>query len=364
MSHKKLFIPGPTEVLPDILEAMAMPMIGHRSKDYSALQGETTPKVQQCLYTKNQIIVSTSSSTGLMEAAVLNFVRPGKKVLACMCGAFSDRWSKIAKANNKDVIELKVDWGMGIHPEMIDDILAKQAEEIDLVLLVMNETSTGVLNPAKEIQAVVNKYRDAGVMMAIDAVSAMMVVPIKVDEWEVDFVLAGVQKAWSLPPGLAVAAMSERAIERANEVPHRGYYFDLLEYVKSNAKDQTPSTPAISQINALRVMATRILEQEGLENRWARHARQADMVRNWATSRGFEIFPEKGFYSQALTCVKNNLGISVADLNSALGKRGKMISNGYGKLKEETFRISHMGDIYEKDLEELLADIDDILGFK
>ncbi len=364
MSHKKLFIPGPTEVLPDILEAMAMPMIGHRSKDYAALQGETTPKVQQCLYTKNQIILSTSSSTGLMEAAVLNFVRPGKKVLACMCGAFSDRWAGIAKANNKEVIELKVEWGKGIHPEMIDDILKKQAGEIDLILLVMNETSTGVMNPAKEIQAVVNKYKDAGVLMAIDAVSAMMAVPIHTDDWGIDFVLAGVQKAWSLPPGLAVAAMSERAIERAKEVPHRGYYFDLLEYVKYNEKNQTPSTPVISLINALNVMCTRILDKEGLDNRWARHARQADMVRNWALSRGFELFPEKGFYSQGLTCIKNNKEINVADLNSALGKRGKTISNGYGKIKDATFRISHMGDIYEKDLAELLADIDDILGYK
>ena len=363
MLHKKLFIPGPTEVLPDILEAMAMPMIGHRSKDYAELQGRLTPKVQKCLYTKNQIIFSTSSSTGLMEAAVRNFVREGKKVLALECGAFSDRWAKIARSNGKEVIDLKVDWGKGIHPEMVEKVLAERADEIDLVLLVMNETSTGLMNPAKEIQAVVNKYRDAGVMMAIDAVSAMMAVPIKTDEWGVDFVLAGVQKAWSLPPGLAIAAISESAIERAKQVENRGYYFDLLQFIKKNEKNQTPATPVISIINAMDVMCDRILNEEGLDNRWARHERQAKMVRDWATSRGFEIFPEKGFYSVSLTCVKNTLGISVADLNAELGKRGKMISNGYGKMKEETFRIAHMGDIYEKDLEELLADIDDILGF-
>ncbi|MCK5832940.1 alanine--glyoxylate aminotransferase family protein [bacterium] len=363
MSHKKLFIPGPTEVLPDILEAMSMPMIGHRSKDYSNLQGETTKRVQKCLYTKNQIIVSTSSSTGLMEAAVLNFCRKGKKILALECGAFSDRWATIARANGKEVIDLKVDWGMGIHPEMVDEVLAKRADEIDLVMLVMNETSTGLMNPAKEIQAVVNKYRDAGVLMAIDAVSAMMAVPIKTDEWGIDYVLAGVQKAWSLPPGLAIAAISERAIERAKEVENRGYYFDLLEYIKKNEKDQTPSTPAISLVNALNVMCKRILDEEGLDNRWARHERQAKMVRDWALSHGFEMFPEEGFYSVSLSCIKNTKGISVADLNKELGKRGKMISNGYGKLKESAFRIAHMGDIYEKDIAELLADIDDILGF-
>jgi len=359
MAHKKLFIPGPTEVLPDILEAMAMPMIGHRSKDYAALQAELVPKVQKCLYTKNNIILSTSSSTGLMEGAVRNFAN--KKVLTCMCGAFSDRWAKIARANGKEVIELKVDWGKGIHPEMVDKALKEHQGEVDLLLLVYNETSTGLMNPLKEIKEVVDKYPD--VLMAVDAVSAMMAAPIYVDELGIDFILAGVQKAWSLPPGLAIGAISEKAIERAKTVENRGYYFDFLEYVKRDIeKHQTPCTPVLSIINALNVMCDRILDKEGLDNRWARHERQAKMVRDWALDRGFEIFPEKGYWSVALTCIKNTRGINVAELNSELGKRNKTISNGYGKMKEETFRISHMGDIYEKDIEELLADIDDILG--
>jgi aspartate aminotransferase-like enzyme len=358
MTHKKLFIPGPTEVLPDILDAMAIPMFGHRSKDYSNLQGEVTPKVQKCLYTKNQIIFSTSSSTGLMEAAVRNFAN--KKVLACMCGAFSDRWAKIATSNGKEIVELKADWGKAIKPEMVDDALSAHKGEIDLVVFVFNETSTGVMNPLKEVKEVVDKYDD--VLLAVDAVSGMMAVPIYVDDWGLDFVLAGVQKAWSLPPGLAIATISEKAIEKAKTVPNRGLYFDLLDYVKSNEKDQTPSTPVISILNALNVMCDRILNQEGLDNRWARHQRQAEMVRNWALSNGFEIFAEEGYWSVSLSCIKNTRGISIGDLNNALAERGKTISNGYGKLKDETFRISHMGDIYEKDIEELLADMDEILG--
>lgn len=357
MTHKKLFIPGPTEVLPDILEAMSMPMIGHRSKEYAELQGEVTPKVQKCLYTENQIIFSTSSSTGLMEAAVRNF--SNKKILACMCGAFSDRWAKIAKANGKEIVELKVDWGKAIKPEMVDEALKEHEGEIDLVLLVFNETSTGLMNPLEDIKKVCDKYDD--VMLAIDAVSGMMAAPIYVDKWGLDFVLAGVQKAWSLPPGLAIAPISDRAIKRAESVEERGYYFDLLQFVKKNEKNQTPSTPVISIINALNVMCDRILNEEGLDNRWERHRRQAKMVQDWALNNGFEIFPEEGYWSVSLTCIKNTRGISVADLNKKLAERGKMISNGYGKMKEETFRISHMGDIYEEDLEELLADIDDIL---
>ena len=357
MAHKKLFIPGPTEVLPDILEAMSVPMIGHRSKDYAELQGELTPKLQKCLYTDNEIIISTSSSTGLMEAAVRNLSK--KKILACMCGAFSDRWAKIAKANGKEVIECKVDWGKAIKPEMVDEKLTEHEGEIDLVLLVFNETSTGLMNPLKDIKKVVDKHDD--VIMAVDAVSGMMAAPIYVDDWGLDFVLAGVQKAWSLPPGLAVATLSQKAIERAESVEDRGYYFDLLEFVKRNKKNQTPCTPAISQINALNVMCERILNEEGLDNRWKRHERQAEIVRGWALDRGFGIFPEEGYWSVALTCVENKPGIDVAGLNAELGKRGKMISNGYGKMKEDTFRISHMGDIYEEDLRELLDDIDDIL---
>jgi len=358
MEHKKLFIPGPTEVLPDILDAMAMPMIGHRSKDYAALQGELTPKIQKCLYTENEIILSTSSSTGLMEAAVRNL--SNKKILACMCGAFSDRWAGIARANGKEVIEVKVDWGNGIHPDMVEDAIERYRDQIDLVLLVFNETSTGLMNPLKDIQAIVNKYED--IMLAVDAVSGMMAAPVYVDDWGVDFILAGVQKAWSLPPGLAVAAMSERAIKRAESIENRGYYFDLLEYIKRNKKNQTPCTPVISLINAMNVMCDRILDKEGLDNRWKRHEKQSKLVQDWALGRGFEMFPEEGFWSKSVSCIKNTRGISVADLNAELGKRGKTISNGYGKLKEETFRISHMGDIYEDDLKELLADIDDILG--
>jgi aspartate aminotransferase-like enzyme len=192
----------------------------------------------------------------------------------------------------------------------------------------------------------------------------MMATPIYCDDWGIDFVLAGVQKAWSLPPGLAIGVMSEKALERAKTVPNRGYYFDLPKYIDSNAKNQTPETPAISQINALNVMCTRILDKEGLDNRWARHQRQAKMVQDWALSRGFEIFAEKGYWSVALTTITNTKNIDIAALNSELGKRGKTIANGYGDLKDKTFRIAHMGDIYEKDLVELLADIDDILKLK
>jgi predicted phosphoserine aminotransferase len=359
MTHKKLFIPGPTEVLPDILEAMAVPMFGHRSKDYSNLQAEVVPKVKKCLYAeKSHIILSTSSSTGLMEASVRNFAN--KKVLACMNGAFSDRWAKISKSNGKETVELKAEWGKAIKPEMIEEQIKKGG--FDLVLFVYNETSTAVMSPLKDVLDMMKNYPD--VLVAIDAVSCMMATPIYCDEWGVDFILAGVQKAWSLPPGLAIGSMSEKALERAKTVPNKGYYFDLPKYVDSNAKNQTPETPCISQINALNVQCTRILDKEGLDNRWARHIRQAKMVQDWALSRGFEIFAEKGYWSVALTTITNNKNIDIAALNSELGKRGKTIANGYGDLKDKTFRISHMGDIYEKDLVELLADIDDILKLK
>jgi aspartate aminotransferase-like enzyme len=202
--------------------------------------------------------------------------------------------------------------------------------------------------------------------MAVDAVSGMAAAKVPVDEWGIDFILAGTQKAWSLPPGLAVAAVSERCFERAKTIEHRGLYFDLLdarEYAMGEKRqNQTPSTPGISLVYALGKQAERYAKD--LDAHWAKHFDMAKLVREWAKSRGFELFPEPGYESLSLTCITNTKGISVADLNSELGKRGYSLSNGYGKLKEKTFRIAHMGTMTLPEVRDLLLNVDDILGFK
>jgi len=355
--YKKLFIPGPTHVRDEILEAQTARMIGHRSGDYSALQADITPKLQQLLYTKQPVFVYASSGTGVMEGSIRQAVL--KRALITVCGEFSSRWYEIAKANGVPCDRVDVNPGQGFTPEMVEEALSKG--DYDALTITFNETSTGVMNPLKEIAALVRaKYPD--VLILVDAVSAMAGVKIEVDAWDLDVVLASSQKCFALPPGLTVASVSERALKRAEQVPNRGYYFDFIDMLKFYKKDQTPATPAISLLNALNKQLNDMLA-EGLENRWARHLAMAEMVRAWAR-KYWEMFPDERFLSNTVSTITNTRGINVGDMNKELGKRGASISNGYGPLKEKTFRIAHMGDLTVADIEWLLGQINDILGLQ
>jgi aspartate aminotransferase-like enzyme len=214
------------------------------------------------------------------------------------------------------------------------------------------------MNRLDEIAQVMRKHPE--VIFMVDAVSSMAGVRIPVDEYGIDLCLAGLQKAFSLPAGLAVASVSKKALEKAKTIEHRGYYFDFLEILKYDERGQTPSTPAIPQIQALDAQLDDMFS-EGLEERFARHAMLAGIVQRWARER-FGIFAPDGYESATVTCVSNTRGISVADLNRELGRQWAMISNGYGKLKEQTFRIAHMGDTQEWEIRGLLATLDRIVG--
>jgi len=352
--YKKLFIPGPTHVRQEILEAQTALMLGHRSKEYSDLQGEVRPKLQKLLYTKQPVFLYASTGTGLMEGALRQTVQ--KRALMTVCGAFSDRWYDIATANGVPADRVDVPWGQGFTPELVQEALSKG--DYDVLTVTFNETSTGVMNPLANIAAMVReKYPD--VVILVDAVSAMAGIKIEFDAWDIDVALSSSQKCFALPPGLTIAAVSDRALKRAEQIPNRGYYFDFLNMLKYYKRDQTPATPAVSLIQALNHQLDDILA-EGLENRWARHTKMADIVRSWAR-KNFAMFAGEAFLSNTVSAVKNTRGINVADLNTELGKRGAMISNGYSKLKEQTFRIAHMGDITVDDIRWLLAQIDDIL---
>ena len=354
MPHKRLFIPGPTEVRPENLLALARPQIGHRSEEFKVLYGRVIARLKRLLETEGTIFLFTCSSTGVWEAAIRNCV--AKRVLCCMQGAFSDRWLKVAEANAKQADPLRVPWGRAITAEMVDGALA--SGNYDALTLVHNETSTGVMNQLGEIARVMKKYPD--VTFLVDAVSSMSGVRIPVDEHRIDVCLAGLQKAFALPAGLTIATVSKRALDKARSVEHRGYYFDFLEMQKYHERGQTPATPAIPQIHALDAQLDDILA-EGAENRYARHAMMAQIVRDWAREH-FAVFAQEGFESETLTCVTNTRGISVGDLNKELGRLSAAISNGYGDLKEKTFRIAHMGDTSEWEIRGLLATIDRILG--
>lgn len=356
MRHKRLFIPGPTEVRIENLAALARPQVGHRSAEFKALYASVIPKLRKLLGTDGKVFLFTSSSTGVWEAAIRNCVR--ERVLCCMQGAFSDRWLKVAESNGKLALPLKVEWGQAITAEMIDTELAKGG--YDAITVVHNETSTGVMNRLDEIAAVMKKYPD--VSFLVDAVSSMAGSKIDVDALGIDVCLAGLQKAFALPAGLAVASVSERALEKAATIEHRGYYFDLIEIARYDSKGMTPSTPAIPQIQALDAQLDDFFV-EGLDARFARHAFLADIVRSWAR-RNFALFAAEGYESPTITCIENTRGVSVAGLNEELAGQWAMISNGYGVLKEKTFRIAHMGDTQEWEIRGLLATIDRILGLE
>ena len=351
----RLFIPGPVKVNDDVLQQLARPTLGHRGKEYAQLHGETVDMLRKLLFTKQNVFLSTSSASGIWEASIRNCAAPGETVLCTMCGAFSDKWASVVRSCGRDADELKVDWGKPILPDMLDKKLA--AGKYAAVTIVYSETSTGMANPVAEISEMMKeKYPD--ILVFVDCVSAMIGLPMKFDELGWDVAFASVQKAFAIPPGLAVAVVSSRALEKSKNVPGRGYYFDFQEFAKKAEQNQTPTTPAIPHIMALNYQCKKLVA-EGIENVWKRHKKMGDFVRSWAKEK-FALFCDEKYASNTLTAIKNTRGINVAETISAIQKKHNTIfGNGYGKLKEGTFRIAHMGDITLNELKELIGWIDE-----
>ena len=356
MAHVKLHIPGPDEVSDKTFQAFRSPMIGHRGQGFKDLYAKMQPQLQQLLFTKQLVYLSTSSAWGVMEGAISNLVQ--KKVLNCMCGAFSDKWLDVSKKCGKQAEALQVDWGSPIRAEAIDKKLA--TGEFDALTLIHNETSTGTMSPLAEIAALKKKYPD--VMFIVDAVSSMSALKIDFDALGIDVLLAGTQKAFALPPGLTVFVCSPAALAKAATAKDRGYYFDFVEFQKNAEQSMTPSTPSIGHVYAL---ASKLEDffSEGLDARFARHLKLAQMTREWATKNGFNLFPEPGFESVTLTCVSNGArpgarAIDVAKFQKLVKDQGFLIDGGYGKIKGTTFRVSNMGDETEASMQKLYSAMD------
>ncbi len=326
-SHDKLFIPGPVEVSEKTWAAFRRPMIGHRSEDFRALYRSIHPRLQVLFGTQQPVFLSTSSAWGVMEASIRNLV--SRRVLNCMCGAFSDKWLDVSRRCGKNAEPLQIDWGKAIDPAVLDEKVA--TGNFDAVTLIHNETSTGVMNPLTEICAVVRKYPE--VLLIVDSVSSFSAVPIPMDDLGIDVLLTGSQKAMALPPGFSPFAVSEKGFARAAQQKDRGYYFDFLEFKKNQENDMTPTTPSIAHIHALESKLDDIFA-EGLPNRYERHARTNALVHDWVRDRGFD-FREKHHL---------------------------VIDPGYGKIKGQTFRLSNMGDETEETVAHLLRSLDDCLG--
>jgi aspartate aminotransferase-like enzyme len=359
MAHVKLHIPGPVEVSEKTFRAFCSPMIGHRGQGFKDLYAKIQPQLQQLLSTKQLVYISTSSAWGVMEGAIRNLV--SKKVLNCMCGAFSDKWLDVSKRCGKEADALQVPWGSAIRAEDIDKKLA--TGQFDVMTLIHNETSTGVMSPLAEIAALKKKYPD--VMFVVDAVSSMSAVPLKFDEMGIDVLLAGTQKAFAMPPGASVFVCSPAALAKAATMKDRGYYFDFVEFQKNAEQSMTPSTPSIGHVYAL---ASKLEDffAEGLEARYARHTKLSQMTRDWAAKHGFTLYPDKGFESVTLTCISNGAKpggrtVDVAKLQKLVKDQGFLIDGGYGKIKGTTFRLSNMGDETEATMNQLYAALDNAM---
>lgn len=350
----KLFIPGPVPVHPDILAAMGTPMIGHRMKEYAALHAAVISGLKRVLFTDGQVFLATSSAFGVMEGAIRNLV--GTRCANFCNGAFSDKWHDVTLRCGKQADAITCDWGTPITPELVEKTLA--TGKYDSMTMIHNETSTGVMSPLPEIAQVMKKFPD--VMFIVDTVSSMSALKIPVDELGIDCCIFGVQKAFALPPGLTVFTASDKALQRASTMEGRGYYFDFMEFAANGAKDNTPSTPCISQIYAMQRQLERFFE-EGLEQRWNRHRELAEYVRQWVQVRGFELFPTPvTACSQTLTCARNTREVDLATIKKQLAVKGIAFDDGYGKIKGKTFRIAHMGDMAQTDLAELFTAMEEL----
>ena len=351
-----LFVPGPVDVDPEVLDAQTQAMLPHRSAEFEEIFHRTEDKARKVFYTGNRVFITASSGTGLQEAAVRNFANA--RVLNCTNGAFGNRWHDVAKSNGKQADKLDVPWGEPVTPELVTEAL--KGTDYEILTVVHNETSTGLQNPVGEIAAAVRAVSPE-TLICVDAVSSLSGAKIETDAWGLDFVLTSSQKALAIPPGLGLAATSDRALARAEDVENRGWYFDLLRMEKHRIANSTPATPATSLINALDFQLDRILE-EGIEARFDRHAAMAARVQNWALERGFGLFAPDGYRSQTVTTVVNTREIDFADLNAFLMARDMRLANGYGALKGKTFRIAHMGELTIDDIEVLLTAMDEFLG--
>lgn len=348
----RFFLPGPTEVRREILEAQVQPMIGHRGKAMEELMARIQPPLKRVFRTGRPVYISASSATGFMEGAVRNGAR--KRVLALVNGAFSERFHAIARACGIATDRLDAPWGEAHSPDVLADALA--GKDYDALTVVHSETSTGVLNPIAELTRVAHDAGDIAVL--VDSVTGIAGAPVETDAWKLDFVLTGSQKALALPPGLAFGVATEALLARARSNPSRGVYFDFVEFEKSIANNQTPNTPALSLLYALAVQLEQI-ETEGIEARWARHAAMARRTWEWTDEMreggiSLTLPAAERFRSPTVTCIALPPGASSAPIVTEMKKRGFVISAGYGKAKDTQLRIGHMGDHTVAELDVLL----------
>ncbi len=355
----KLFTAGPVACLPEVLKAMSFQMFSHRSAEYRALHKDVVERLSKFLEADTgTVLLFPSSGTGVMEASIRNFVTPSGAVLVTVIGSFGKRYRDVVNSNGRKAIVLQKPLGEPVLPEELDEELSKHPE-VEAVTITYNETSTGVLNPLKELAEVA---KERGKLVFVDAVSAMGAADIKFDKWGLDVVFSSSQKAFALPPGLAIGAFSPEALMKAKKVPDRGWYFDVLKYVKYQGEQwSTPSTPPIPQIVGLDVVL-RIIDRIGGKYEWlGMYSRRASKVRDGVKRLGLSILAREGYESPTISCVKTPEGLDGLRVYEAMREKGYELAKGYGELKYKSFRIGHMGYMPESFIDEMLSALKEVI---
>lgn len=335
------------------------PMMGHRTPEMESVMERIQPGLRHAFRTTRPVYVAPTSGTGMMEMAIRNVAR--RRVLSLVNGAFSERFAKIAELCGLEVERVVVDWGEPHTPALL--AAALEGGDFDTMTVCHSETSTGVLNPVEDLARVA---RDHGAAVCVDTVSSMAGAPFETDAWDIDFVAAGSQKAFALPPGLGFGVAHERVLERAAGNHRRGLYYDILAFEKNLAKNQTPNTPAVSLMYAAAIQMEAILE-EGIEARWARHQAMAGRTQAWVDARraaGIEldILAPDGYRSPTVTCITLPDGIRGSAICAAMRANGFVVAPGYGKMKDAMIRIGHMGDHTVPELDALLDVLTDVFA--
>ncbi|PIW68167.1 MAG: aminotransferase, partial [Candidatus Omnitrophica bacterium CG12_big_fil_rev_8_21_14_0_65_42_8] len=353
MLKNYLLTPGPTPIPPRVLETMARPIIHHRTPEFQKIIQEVEEDLKYVYQTKNEVLIFAASGTGAMEGAVINLLSPGDKALVVRGGKFGERFGEICRAYGIEFTAIDVEWGKAVGPEIIRNILeedkrrtANHERRIKAVYTTLCETSTGVATDIEAIGKILKNY-EAG--LVVDAISGLAAVPIKTDEWGVDVVISGSQKGLMIPPGLAFVSVSPKAWALVEKSTLPKYYFDFKAYRKALDKIDTPFTPAVNLIIALRE-ALKIIKEEGLDVIFERHKKMAFAVRSAVKAMGLELFSPDA-YSDAVTAVRVPQGIDGAKLVKTMrDKYGVGIAGGQAELKGKIFRIATMGYIAVTDL--------------
>lgn len=352
----KLFTVGPVACRPEILEEMKRQMFSHRSEEYKELHRETVERVERFLETENQVFLFPSSGSGVMEGTVRNCVE--RKMLCCVNGSFGKRYAQVGESNGKIVERLEPELGKPTTPELLDEKLSS-APDVEAVAITYNETSVGLLNPLPELAKVTKEHEK---LLFVDAVSAMGGVELKVDDWGVDVCFASSQKCFGLPPGLAVASISEEAMRRSERAQNKGWYFDFKLYEKYQREgSSTHMTPPIPQIFALRKRLELIDQEGGKQKHLELYSQRSRRIKEGVEKLGLSLFPKRGYESPTVTCVNAPGGATGLEVYERMRERGFELAEGYGELRERTFRIGNMGYIRPEDVNAMLQTLGEVL---